>query len=63
MNRNADKTHKSVKPESTAMIIRVVAKCSKCGNKKTLYIDERIKDRVKYLCEICENDDFIITYR
>lgn len=45
------------------MVICVVAKCSKCGNIEKLYIDEKIKDSVKYECPVCENDEYVIIYR
>lgn len=64
MDRKNDKnTHKFTKSEPAAMVVRVVAKCSKCGNTKTLYVDEKTKDAVQHMCDICENEYFIIIYR
>lgn len=64
MDRNTDKNaRKYTKPEPVNMIVRVVAKCSKCGNTETLYVDEKTKDTVQHMCNICENEHFIIIYR
>ncbi len=45
------------------MIVRVVAKCTKCGCKETFYVDEQHKDPITYTCKICENDKFEIIFR
>ena len=63
MRKNTDKKLKLTKPEPVAIVVRVVAQCTECGNKETLYVDEKTEDTVKHTCKKCKNDEFRITYR
>ena len=58
--KSADKINQT---NNVTMVIKIVAKCTQCGTRETLYVAEDCPDVFKRHCKNCGNEEYSVTYR
>lgn len=56
-------TYNTYQNEPITMTIKVIAECTACKNKTTLYVDETAKNQIVRTCPDCGNNIYKIVYR